>query len=134
MPFTTPDEEIAATKVLLLLHTPPPVPLLNADVVPTHMPVAPTIADGNGWTVTVALVWHPVGSVYFTVAVPAVTPSAIPLPDPIIATDVLPLLQVPPLRASLNVVANPVHAFLFPAIGAGPLTVTVIFAAQLPPN
>lgn len=49
---TIPNEDTVETVVLLLFHIPPPGLLLNADVAPTHSPVAPAIAAGDVLTVT----------------------------------------------------------------------------------
>lgn len=54
---------IGATTGLLLLHVPPPVLSVSAMVDPTHTLVGPTITPGNGFTVTIVVVEHPVGSV-----------------------------------------------------------------------
>lgn len=63
IPLTSPIEETVATEVLLLLQIPPPVVLLSAVVVLTHRPVAPVMADGEGFTDTVVAVLHPVDKV-----------------------------------------------------------------------
>jgi hypothetical protein len=47
------DEPIVAMEVLLLLHVPPPTPLLSSDVAPRQMPRVPVIAVGAVFTVTV---------------------------------------------------------------------------------
>ena len=53
-------------------------------------------------------------------AVPAVTPPVkLPLDDPIVATVVLPLVQPPPPKASVNVIDSPEHTLEFPLIGPG---------------
>lgn len=53
------------------------------------------------------------------VDVPAATPVTIPVPDPIVATDVLLLVHTPPLDALLKVVVVPGHAVSTPVIAAG---------------
>ncbi len=58
MAVTTPIDDIVAALVLVLLHTPPPVPLaLNADVEPGQRLVVPLMvpAAGNGLIVTMAV-------------------------------------------------------------------------------
>ena len=57
LPVTTPVTVFTvATVVLLLLHAPPVVPLLNVVVRPEQTEVIPDIAVGNGLTVTVVVV------------------------------------------------------------------------------
>lgn len=58
-------------------------------------------------------------------------PAAIPVTTPVleltVATDVLPLLHVPPLVALLNVVVNPTQVLAMPVLAPGPvLTVTTV--------
>ena len=69
----------------------------------------PTIATGDTLTVTTTLVVQPVVNVYTMVDVPVPIPVANPEDDPIITADVLLLVQVPPVIASLNEVPNPTH-------------------------
>ena len=58
-PVTTPVPETVATMVVLLFQVPPP-PSLNVVVKPTHTDIVPDIADGSGFTVTIAEALHPV--------------------------------------------------------------------------
>jgi hypothetical protein len=51
------------TAGVLLLHVPPPVVLLSVVVYPTHSTAEPVRAAGNVFTVTVAVVKHPVNNV-----------------------------------------------------------------------
>ncbi len=61
MPVTVPVEEpIEATPVLLLLHTPPLVALVNVVIKPTHTFVVPPIAAGFGLTVKLVTAIQPV--------------------------------------------------------------------------
>lgn len=63
-PVTTPDAEpIVATLVLLLVHRPPIVPLLNVVVDPSHTVVLPEIATGVWFTVILIVAAHPDASV-----------------------------------------------------------------------
>jgi hypothetical protein len=62
------------------------------------------------------------------VDVPFATPVTTPLPDPIVAIDVLLLLQAPPGAALLNDVVEPVHTVIVPVIGKLD-TVTILVAA-----
>jgi hypothetical protein len=61
-------------------------------------------------------------------ALPADTPVTIPVPEPIVAMPVLPLVQVPPAEISLNViVAPPRHTPVPPLMAAiGPTVTTSI--------
>ena len=61
IPVTTADDEpMVAIELLEELHVPPPASV-KADVRPTQTIVFPVIAEGNGFTVTVAVAVHPVG-------------------------------------------------------------------------
>ena len=60
MPVTIPAVPIEAILVLLLLHTPPRVRSTNRTVVPGHKNRVPIIANGKGFTVTVARAVQPV--------------------------------------------------------------------------
>ena len=53
---------IVATAVFPLLHVPPAVMSLSMVVVFAHNEVTPVIARGSGFTVTVLVAMHPVGS------------------------------------------------------------------------
>ena len=58
---TMPDNgSIEATAVLLLLQLPPAVVSVSIDVVPTHRPVGPIIAEGAAFTDTGKTELHPV--------------------------------------------------------------------------
>lgn len=60
------------------------------------------------------------------VAVPAVTPVTIPVPEPAVATPVLPLVHVPPAVVPISVVDEPAHMLIVPVIGPGTaLTVSI---------
>jgi hypothetical protein len=61
-PLTTPPDVIVATAVLLLLHVPPLVVLLNTVVDAWHTESSPVIPAGAGLTITVVIVWQPVGN------------------------------------------------------------------------
>ncbi len=135
-PVTTPVvNPTVAIPVALLLQVPPPASL-NVVVKPEHTVSVPNIADGNGLTVTTAVIIHPVGSVYVIVAVLAVAtvpPVTIPVVKPTVAIPVALLLQVPP-PASLNVVVKPEHTLRLPnmVVGNG-FTVTTAVVKQPEP-
>ena len=70
-------------------------------------------------------------NLYVMAAVPADTPVIIPVDKPAVAIPVLPLLQVPPVVASLNTVAAPTQTVAVPVMGEGNgLTVTVTVVLQ----
>jgi hypothetical protein len=59
------------------------------------------------------------------IAVPAITPDTMPEPEPIVATEVLLLLHMPPGVALDNVTVLPIQVTVGPVIGDGNgLTVT----------
>lgn len=68
------------------------------------------------------------------VVVPAAKP--VTMPELLIeATEVLELVQVPPLIASLRVVLVPVQILVEPVTGSGvEIIVTILLAEQPPPN
>ena len=127
-PETMPPELTVATEVLLLLQVPPPEISLNAVEDKTQTFVIPVIGAGAGLTETVVTAMHPVARVYVIVDVPPDLPKTIPVPAPIVATDVLLLLQVPP-PASLNAVVKPAQTTVVPVIAEGfGFTVTTVVA------
>jgi hypothetical protein len=127
MPLAVPMPVIEG---LLLLQLPPATASVSTVVLPTHTEVTPVIADGLGFTVTVVVVSQPVGKVYVIVAVPGDLPVTNPVPEPIVATAVLLLAQVPP-PASNKLVVWPTHTTGKPTIIEGNgLTVNVTVAAQ----
>jgi hypothetical protein len=118
-PHAVPAElPMVATDVLLLLHVPPAVASLRVVQVPAHMVVVPMIAAGNGLTVATIVVVQPPLMVYEIVAVPAEMPQSVPV-LPMVATDTLLLLQVPPDMASLSVVQRPAQTDGTPLMAAG---------------
>ena len=89
------------------------------------------MADGVGLTVMLAVLAHPVPSVYVIVARPTVTPLTVPVAATV-AIEVLPLLHVPPAIMSPNEVVAPAHTFADPVITAGSgFVVTIVVAEQL---
>ena len=64
MPVTIPlAESVVATPVFPLRQYPAGLGSLNAIVIPIHTFEGPDIAGGNAFTVTIAVVTQPVGSV-----------------------------------------------------------------------
>jgi len=56
---------------------------------------------------------------YMIVTEPGLTPVTMPLEEPTVAIDVLPLLQVPPGVVELNVMLRPIQTDPGPVIAAG---------------
>jgi hypothetical protein len=134
-PVAIPDPTpIVACDVLLLDHVPPLVPSVNAVVEPTHTFVTPAINAGNGLTVTCAEITQPLADVYVMFDVPVVRPVTVPLPAPIVATDVVALFHEPPVSASVSpVVPPPAQTVSVPPIGEGVgYIVTVVVAGAQP--
>lgn len=68
------------------------------------------------------------------IAVPALTPLTMPVPEPTVAIAVLLLLHAPPVIVSLSVVVAPTHAVADPVIvGGNAFTVTAFIALQPEP-
>ena len=63
IPDTSPDAEIVAMDVALLLHIPPVGEQLTFAVLPTQTDVAPVILSGSAFTVTMTDMLHPVNVV-----------------------------------------------------------------------
>lgn len=113
-------ELTVAMPVLALVNEPVGLILLIVIVDPVHTTPPPlTVFPGlTEFTVTVA-VDVPQLVVYVIVAVPDATPVTTPVVEPTEAIPVLPLLQVPPVVASLRVVVAPAHTVNVPVIAAG---------------
>jgi len=108
-----------ANDVLLLLQVPPVGLDVNVEELPTQDDAVPVIAAGNGLTVNTAVVKHPVGNVYVIVELPAVNVAVTsPVNAPIPATEVVPLVQLPP-PASVSRLVEPAHVLSVPDIAAG---------------
>jgi hypothetical protein len=117
---TIPEEDpIAAFVTSLLLHLPPPGRSLSVVVAPAQIVVVPVIEEGSGLMVSALVAKQPVGNVYVRVVAPFATPLTMPLPEPIVATLVLLLVQVPLPDTSLKVTVDPTHTFADPVIEAG---------------
>jgi hypothetical protein len=66
------------------------------------------------------------------VGAPAVTPETIPVPEPIVATEELLLLHVPPAVASLKVLVDPAHIVVMPLMAEGVVLTVKVLVAALP--
>jgi hypothetical protein len=137
-PVTIPDVPTEAFE-LLLLQLPPGEPDDTSVIVaPTDTDVGPlnVPAFGIAVTVTVFLVLQPVAlRVNDMFAVPAATPTTMPVVVPTVAKLTLPLLHVPEPLESDNVIVEPVQTFDGPLIGSGlEIIVTVVVAIQPVPS
>ena len=135
LPVTMPPVPIDAIDILLLVHTPDGVTSDNVVVWPTHILVAPLIADttGNALTVTTVVVLQPVLKEYVIVELPGPTPETTPLVAPIVATPGEALLHVPP-PASVSVTLPPTHIGALPDMADGfALTVTPLVENAVQP-
>ena len=79
----------------------------------------PLASDGVATTVTVVVDLQPVLSKYVITDVPTATLAIVPDEEPIVATDVVPLLHVPPPVASASVDVAGRHIRVVPVIDAG---------------
>lgn len=131
-PVTIPDADpTVATDVLPLVHVPPLTELESVVLRPAHTMGMPAIVAGPGTTVTTVVAAHPVPSEYVISVVPADMPSTAPLVEPMVATDVFPLVQVPPEMELVRVIAEPEHTLPGPPMLPGALvTVTTAVATQ----
>lgn len=120
MAVTAPECETVAREVLLLLQVPPVVASVNVVIAPGQTAdVPPDIAAIDGEETVIVKVAILVPQVFVTVYLITDVPAATPLTTPplvIVATDVVVLLQTPPLVASLSVVVVPIHIFEVPVI------------------
>ena len=133
---------ILAISGLLLDHVPPGVAVTDTVVTaPWHTLLLPSMGDGNGLTVTGAVMAHPVGSVYVTLAVDAVVlptttlPVSKPVEETILATADGETVHVPPKVTSSNFNVEPWHTLIIPeavVIGWGS-GLTVIVREMLHP-
>jgi hypothetical protein len=128
-PVTIPVVAPTVALALPVLQVPPPASF-RVVVVPGHTTSDPVIAPGSGFTVTTAVIEHPVGAVYVIVVVPASTPVAMPLGLTVATLPVL-LAHVPPAVASASVVVRPAHTVIVPVMVAGNgLTVITVVVMQ----
>jgi len=128
MPVTMPAASMVAIAVLLLLHAPLVLVVLNVVVVPTQALSVPVMAEGSGFTVTILVSWQPPAPiVYVTSHVPADIPDTTPEPSPIVAIPGQATLQVPPAGEPTAVVVEPAHTCNVPvmAVGSGFISTTI---------
>lgn len=135
IPDIIPDVGAAvAMPVFPLLHVPPVVTLVSVVVLPIHSVLVPVIATGSALTVMLLAARQPVLNVYVIDAVPGVRPVTIPVLLPAVATDVFPLVQVPPPVFD-SVIVDPGHTVVTPVIADGKaLTVTAVVVVHPVPR
>lgn len=127
------DAPTVAIVIALLLHVPPAVVSASVLLPPMHNPLLPVMGATEGSTVTVVVVVQPVPLVKVTGAVPTAMALTEPVVAPIVATAVLPLVQVP-LVASDNTVDAPAHIVVLPVMGDTGFTLIVLNAVATPPH
>ena len=139
IPATTPVGDTVATLKGLMLHVPPGAGFQNGNVVPAHIVKKyPPIAgrELTGFTVISfvdEVTPQELTIVYEIITVPAVTPVTTPVADTV-ACELL-ALQVPPVTASVRVIAAPVITDEGPVITPAEavlLTVTDLVACAVP--
>ncbi len=126
-PLTIPDElPTVAIDELLELHVPPEVEFDKVAEPPTHNSKVPVLAEGAALTVIIAVRRQPEASEYVTTDVPGAIAVITPV-EPMVATDVVPLLHVPPDVAEVTVTDPPGQRLTIPEIAAGngPAVITV---------
>ena len=108
-PVTKPDPVITvATAGVPLLQVPPPASPLSEVVKPWHTLNVPVMAVGNALTVITFVLLQPPLNVYIMVVVPAATPVTLPNASTV-AVAIAPLLQVPPVVASVKLMDDPIQ-------------------------
>jgi hypothetical protein len=111
-PVTIPVDPVPPTvacEVLLLLQLPPGASV-SVMVDPWQTEVGPLMADGDEFTVTLAIaVVQPVLNPYVILAVPALIPVTTPEADPTTATLEFELVHVPPETLLVSVPLVPIQ-------------------------
>ena len=120
-----------ATDTSSVLQAPPVVVSCNVTVADWHTGALPVIAAGVVFTVTTCVAWQPPVVILYVIAdVPAATPDTVPS-VPTVALVTVPLIQVPPVVASVRFVIIPAHTVAVPVIVPAPgFTVTTLVAKQ----
>ena len=126
MPPALPDATIVAVVVVDDVHNPPDGISVSIMVAPAHTEPGPLIAPGPGLTVTTVVPVQPDVDVYVILVVPVVTPHTVPVVTTTVATDVLLLVHVPPLKPETDSGRDtPIHTAVAPLITGTALTVIV---------
>jgi len=132
-PVTTPeDEPTVATAGVLLLHVPPGVVWLSADVMPGQSTVTPLIAPGVGLTVSTASRKHSAGGILYVILV---VPTEMPVKVPggaMVANPPGVIVHVPPAGEEEMVVVFPTHVTSSPVRGAGSGLIVMVLVIEQP--
>ena len=113
IPATDPPPVMVATDTVPLVQLPPVTLSANTEVPPAHTVSLPEIADTPRCTVSVLVADdnpHALDTAYDIMDGPAATPVTTPV-EPMVATDVFPLVHTPPDTESVNVVVVPLHIY-----------------------
>ena len=122
IPFIIPDKvPTVAIPVLLLIQLPPLIASERSIEVPTQTIDGPEMAEGDGVTEIVVVVKQPVARATVIIVVPNEIPVTTPVNIPIIATDGLLLVQLPPVVASNWVIEDPTQTEVGPVMVEGRL-------------
>jgi hypothetical protein len=107
--------------VLLLVHTPPATASLTTVLAPAHTLNKFVIGLGGVVAVSTIVILHPVLAEVKVITVdPGPTPFTTPVFGLIVATDVVPLVHVPPPGSeSLSVIGVPIQTLFGPVIAGG---------------
>lgn len=120
-----PAPMVALAGLLLVHDSPGAVGQVAILVLPTHTPMLPSMAAGNGFTVTPATLKQPF-FVYVIMGVPGARPITTPVALTVPKVTLL-LAHVPPVVVLLSVVVAFWQTFNVPVIAAGnAITVTVL--------
>ena len=118
---------------LLLDHIPPATVFASCIVRPVHTLFKPDIVGSAVTVLILFTISQPIVEVYVIRTDPKATPVKIPVDDPMVAIEVFPLCQVPPVVVLLKVILDPVHTDEEPIIGLGlGETVNVLVTLQVP--
>ena len=91
------EASMDATDGVLLVQVPAAGVAVSVAVLPAHATSEPEMTDGKGATVTTEEVIQPVPEKeYVTADVPAEMAVIAPVPDATVATEVVPLIHIPP--------------------------------------
>jgi hypothetical protein len=125
-----------ATRLLLLAHVPPAGVADSSDVEPTQRPVLPVTGDMAFTVITFVTTQAPPNEYVMVVVPPAPEVDELhTVPSPsTVAVEVLLLVQLPPVMASLSVMKPPEHSDETPVIGPGAAFTVMTNEDVHPPN
>jgi hypothetical protein len=134
MPETTPvDEFTVATAVFADDHVPPPTGCDNVVVEPAQKVVVPVMLAGEFSIVRSRVVLQPTPeTLYVIMVVPVPTEVISPVVELMVATAGLPLVQVPPAVAFVQVAVLPMQITSAPVGAAGGVFTVIVFSRWQP--